>query len=138
MNKHLWHNMPEKEVFELLKANKKGLSQEEAQKRLEKHGLNELPREKRAPWFFILLNQFKSPLIYILLIAALVSFFLREYIDMWVILAAVFINTIVGFIQEYKAEKTLEDIKKRISFQSTVLRNGQEKKIDSSQVAIGD
>ncbi|MBD3359606.1 MAG: HAD-IC family P-type ATPase, partial [Candidatus Buchananbacteria bacterium] len=47
-------------------------------------------------------------------------------------------NTIVGFIQEYKAEKTLEDIKKRISFQSTVLRNGQEKKIDSSQVAIGD
>ncbi len=138
MNKHLWHNPPEKEVFELLKTDKKGLSQEEVQKRLEKHGLNELPREKRAPWFFILLDQFKSPLIYILLIAALISFFLKEYIDMWVILSAVFINTIVGFIQEYKAEKTLEDIKKRISFESTVLRNGQEKKIDSSQVAIGD
>jgi Ca2+-transporting ATPase len=130
--------MPEKEVFELLKANKKGLSQEEAQKRLEKHGLNELPREKRAPWFFILLNQFKSPLIYILLIATLVSFFLKEYIDMWVILAAVFINTIVGFIQEYKAEKTLENIKQRISFKSTVLRNGEEKQIDSKKVAIGD
>ncbi len=138
MNKFQWHNLPVKEVFDLLKTDKNGLSQKEAQNRLEKYGLNKLPEEKTAPWFFILLNQFKSPLIYILLIAALVSFFLQEYVDMWVILAAVFINTIVGFIQEYKAEKTLENIKKRVSFKSTVLRDGQEKNIDSSKIAVGD
>ncbi len=138
MNKFLWHNLPEKEIFELLKTNKDGLSQAEVQQRLKKYGFNKLPEGKKLSWFFVLLNQFKSPLIYILVLAALVSFFLEQYIDMGVILTAVFINTIVGFIQENKAEKTLAHLKKIISYKSKVLRDGEEFNIDSSQLVIGD
>ncbi len=138
MNKFLWHNLPEKEIFELLKSDKNGLSQKEARQRLKKYGFNKLPEKQKMSWFSVLLNQFKSPLIYILILAALVSFFLQQYIDMGVILAAVFINTIVGFIQENKAEETLAHLKKIVSYKSKVLRGGEEINIDSSQLVLGD
>lgn len=138
MNKMLWHNLPIDEVLELLKTDKKGLSKDEVERRLKKYGLNKLPVEKKLSWFFILLSQFKSPLIYILLIAALVSFFLKEYADLLVILAVVLINTIVGFIQENKAENTLAHLKKMISYKSKILRNGMEMYIDSSKISLGD
>jgi P-type Ca2+ transporter type 2C len=138
MNKFLWHNLSDKEVFELLKASKNGLTQKEVDERLKKYGPNKLPEEKRISWFFVLLNQFKSPLIYILLVAAFISFILHELVDMWVILAAVFINTIVGFIQEIKAEKALAALKKYISYKSKVLRDGVEMNINSTKLVIGD
>ncbi len=138
MNKFLWHNLSDKEVFELLKTNKNGLTSQEVAERLKKYGLNKLPEEKRLSWFFVLLNQFKSPLIYILLVAAFISYILHEPIDMWVILAAVFINTIVGFIQESKAEKSLAALKKYISFKSKILRDGVEMNINSTKIVVGD
>ncbi|MFC1598792.1 cation-translocating P-type ATPase [Patescibacteria group bacterium] len=138
MNKIAWHNLPIKEIFNLLKTSIKGLKKPEIEDRIKKYGLNKLPEEKRLSWVFVLLNQFKSPLIYILLVAALISFILHEYADTIVILAAVFINTIVGFIQENKAEKTLEQLKKIISFRSTVIRNGDKISIDSINLVVGD
>ncbi|HDQ23118.1 MAG TPA: HAD family hydrolase [Candidatus Uhrbacteria bacterium] len=138
MDKILWHNLPEKEAFELLKTSKKGLTQKIAEKRLRKYGPNKLPESKKAPWFFILFSQFKSPLIYILLIAAVVTFFLKEYVDMWVILAAVLINTLVGFVQENKAEKTLAYLHEIVKYKAKVFRDGKEIIIDPSELTIGD
>jgi len=138
MNKIPWHNLPVKEIFELLKTTENGLKKNEVEERLKKYGLNKLPEEKRHSWVFILLNQFKSPLIYILLVAAFISFILHEYADMIIISAAVFINTIVGFIQENKAEKTLESLKKIISFRSKVIRDGDKINIDSTKIVVGD
>ena len=106
--------------------------------RLKKGGLNVLPREKKFSQLKILASQFKSPLVYILLIAAAISFLLREFVDGGVILLAVFINTIVGFIQESKAEKALNKLGEMVEHQVLVLRDGTEKEIAAKFLVPGD
>ncbi|MEJ2670939.1 MAG: cation-transporting P-type ATPase [Deltaproteobacteria bacterium] len=82
-----------------------GLTATEAKERLQKFGLNKLAEAEKVSRLKILLHQFKNPLIYILLIAAVVTFFLQEYKETGVIGAVLLLNAIIGFIQEYKAEK---------------------------------
>ncbi|MFH1662177.1 MAG: HAD-IC family P-type ATPase [Candidatus Falkowbacteria bacterium] len=115
-----------------------GLSQKEAEKRIKKHGENKLTEKKSLGRLAILLNQFKSPLIYILLIAGFISILLRDNIDSLVIFGAVFINTIIGFLQENKANNALSRLKKMVEHKALVLRDGHEIEIDSSQITIGD
>ena len=124
-----WHNLSAKEILRVLKSAKAGLSTEEAGKRLKKYGKNKLPEKKKFSQLEIVLNQLKSPLVYILLIAALVTFMLEHFVDTGVILAAVIINTVVGFIQETKAERSLEKLKQMIEHKSRVMRDGIEKEI---------
>ena len=107
MNQEKWCNLGLKEVLHNLKSSKSGLSTDEAEKRLKKYGKNELPQKERFTNLDVAISQFKSPLVYILLIAALVSFSLKEFIDTGVILFAVVINAVVRFIQETKAERAL-------------------------------
>jgi len=121
-----------------LKTKKDGLSNEEAEARLKKFGPNELPREKALSALKIFLEQFKGPLILVLLIAALISLFIREFVDFGVILAAVFLNTIIGFFQEYKANRSLQNLKKMVEPVATVLREGKELTIPSHEVVPGD
>lgn len=127
-----------KEVLSELRSSFQGLSEEEAEKRLKKYGKNMLPKKKRFTYVNVAINQFKSPLVYILLIAAVISFFLKEVVDATVILFAVFLNTIVGFIQEIKAENGLSKLSEMVEHRSHVVRGGIEKEIGSEYIVPGD
>ncbi|MFZ2969687.1 MAG: cation-transporting P-type ATPase [Minisyncoccia bacterium] len=127
-----------KEVLHNLKTSQDGITEEEAEKRLSKFGKNTLPEKNKFTSLDIAIRQLKSPLVYILFIAALVSFALGEFIDTGVILFAVFLNTIVGFIQEIKAENSLAKLKEMIEHKCQVLRGGIEKEINSDNVVPGD
>lgn len=114
------------------------MSQKEAEKRIKKNGKNELPRGRVIGKFEVFLNQFKNPLIYILLVAGSISFVLRDYIDAGVIFCSVILNTVIGFFQEAKANDSLAKLKQLIRHSAVVLRDGQEQKIDSSNLVVGD
>lgn len=133
-----WHAKEIKEIFHQIKTTERGLTFEEAKKRLTKFGPNKLPEEKRLMQVQIFFNQFKSPLVYVLLIAALMTLLLREFIDTGVILAAVFLNTLVGFFQESKAERTIERLKLMLEYKAKVLRNGYEHEIKVEEIVLGD
>lgn len=125
-------------VFEELGVSEKGLSSEEAEKRLEKYGENKLEDKEKASVLRLFLSQFKSILIFILIAAALVSALLGESIDAIVILFTVFLAGILSFVQEYRAEKAIELLKSLTSLDAVVIRNGVEKTIPSLKLVPGD
>jgi P-type Ca2+ transporter type 2C len=126
------------EVMKLLKTSKNGLSTSQADQRLHKYGLNELEvGEGPSPWK-ILLSQFKSPLVWILIVALVISWFLGEAVDVIVIGIIIVVNAVLGFSQEYRAEKAIDALRKMASPQSKVIRNGKDKKIDSKYLVPGD
>ncbi len=127
-----------KEILHNLKTAHNGIAEDEAEKRLSKYGKNVLPEKKRFTSLDVAIRQLKSPLVYILLVAAFISFSLGELVDTGVILFAVFLNTIVGFIQEVKAENSLEKLKEMIEHRSRVIRDGIEKEINSANIVPGD
>lgn len=116
----------------------KGLSDREAEKLLLKHGENLLSSEKRDSAAKIFASQFKDLLTLILLGAAAVSVFMGEFIDAFTIMAIVFINALIGFFQEFKTERTLENLKKLASPRATVFRNGVKTEIPASKIVPGD
>lgn len=126
------------EAILALESQNEGLSEEEAQKRLAKYGKNVFENKKRDKAIKIFLKQFLSPLIFILLGAGALTGILKEWVDMSVILFAVFINVILGFYHEYNAENTLEKLTTYIKDRVRVLRDGKEEEIDSSLVVPGD
>ncbi|MDI6883170.1 MAG: HAD-IC family P-type ATPase [Patescibacteria group bacterium] len=135
----LWHNLETKEVAKLQRTNlNEGLSEKEIKSRQKKFGQNKLPEEKPLPRVKIFLSQFKSPLIYILMIAGTITLFLEDYPDAIVIFAAVFLNIIIGFFQENKASQTLRALKKVVKQESEVLREGNLKVVDSTELVPGD
>ena len=133
-----WHALEIRKILAYLKTADSGLSRAEAKRRLAKHGPNKLPEEKRLTRLKIFLDQFKSPLIYILLIAAAITLFLRDFIDMGVILATVFLNTVIGFFEENKAERAIERLKLVLEYKTKVLRDGREYKINAEELVSGD
>ncbi|MBU0546930.1 HAD-IC family P-type ATPase [Patescibacteria group bacterium] len=139
MSEIFWHNLKIEEVVKALRSNiKDGLSIEEVKIRQKELGLNKLPEDKTLPSLKIFLEQFRSPLIYILVIAGITTLILREYTDTIVIFGAVFFNTIVGFIQENKSSKTLRALKKVVKYESEVLRDGNLKIINSEELVVSD
>jgi Ca2+-transporting ATPase len=134
-----WHNLSTKEVVKILGSNvNSGLRQNEVLERQVEYGQNLLPKGKSIPRLRIFLEQFQSPLIYILLFAGIVVFFLRDYTDMIVIFGAVLLNTIIGYFQENKASESLSELKRIIKHKATVVRQGNIKIIDSSDLVLGD
>ncbi len=126
-------------VVEILKMKKiKGLNDKQAAAKLKKYGLNEIDRQKKIVWLSLLIDQFKSPLIYVLIFAGLISLIIGEITDSLVIFLAVLVNSALGFFQEYKAEKALEALKSKVTPQATVIRNGHQKEIDALQLVPGD
>lgn len=116
----------------------KGLTQSEADILKSQFGLNKLPEKPPESAFHLLLSQLKSPLVYILLIASCVTFFLKEYSDTILILVSVVINTILGFVQEQRAGKSLEALKKLLYTETLVIRDGVRKKIALEELVPGD
>ncbi|MDP2812494.1 MAG: cation-translocating P-type ATPase, partial [bacterium] len=137
-NQEVWHNLAIAQVFKKLASSKNGLTAHEAKKRLEKHGLNILASARKFSALSLLLSQFKSSLVYVLVIAGFISLFFGEFVDAYVIFAAVFLNVIVGFIQENKANKSLEKLNSIVRKESLVLRDGLEQKIESKFLVPGD
>jgi len=133
-----YYNLSIEEVYKSLKTPEGGLSDNNVQKRLEQYGFNKLPAEKPFSLWLLFLRQFQSTLIYILLIAAVISFFLHDYVNMWVILAAVGLNVIVGFIQEFRAQRALEKLRKVVTRYATVKRDGHEVQIETDSLVPGD
>lgn len=136
--KTLWYNYSAEDCLSKLQSNKTGITEEEARKRQQEYGLNELPTGKRFSGLKIFLNQFNNSMIFILLIAAGLSLFLGEMLDLMVILGAIFINVIVGYIQEAKAEKALAKLKKIVVQKSKIIRDGQVRIIESIELVPGD
>jgi len=133
-----YHALDEENCLKVLKATKKGLSNAEAEHRQQVYGLNELKTEHTVSPIKIFLEQFSSPLIWILLFALVVSIFLQEVTDAIVIAVIVILNAVLGFMQEYRAEKAIEALKKMASPKAKVLRNGKEIKIESKYLVPGD
>lgn len=115
-----------------------GLSREEAERRLGVFGPNIIEKPRQSPTLSILLNQFKSPLILILIFAAAATLFISHYRDAVFILSAVIVNAALGFYQEYKAEKALSELKTYLKQRARVIRDGAEFEIDAANLVLGD
>ncbi len=133
-----WKKLSADETLKTLNSSINGLTSSEAQKRLLEHGNNELVEEKKAGPIQIFLGQFMDILIVILIIAAIAAYYVGDTLDAIVILIVVLINAIVGFIQEYRAEKAMEKLKGMISSEAVVIRDGQEQKVPAGDLTLGD
>ncbi len=135
----MWFTKSGTDVIEALSTNPEtGLSSTEAKNRLETYGANEFSEHKKPSMFMLFLEQIKSPLIYILIVAAGISIIVGEYSDSIIIVIVILLNATIGVIQEAKAEKALEELKKMTTPKAIVKRDGIIKEIPSEQVVPGD
>ncbi|MDO9289497.1 MAG: cation-translocating P-type ATPase [Thermodesulfovibrionales bacterium] len=133
-----WHQKTVEDVIEELNSSLKGISSEEARKRILEYGLNELKVKKKKTPFMMFLDQFKDFMILVLIAAALISGFIGEVTDTIAIIVIIILNAVVGFIQEYRAEKAMAALKKMAAPSATVMRNGMPEIISASQLVPGD
>ena len=133
-----WHSLAIRNVISKLGSDLSGLREEEARSRLGQFGYNELEREKKPSSVAVFLRQFKNVLVIILLAAALISFTLGETVDAAVILGIVFAVSLLGFFQEYRAERALEALKRMAALTATVIRGGVESEIPARELVPGD
>jgi len=136
--KNIWHTLSISKTLKQLETSKKGLEEKEVNDRVDKYGFNILATTKKFSSFQVLFNQFKSALVYILVIAGFISLAFGEYIDASVIFAAVLLNVVVGFVQEYKANESLEKLNKVIKQKTLVIRDGKEFEIEAKYLVPGD
>lgn len=133
-----WHTMDVKDVMKNLETSEKGLDHEEADLRLKEYGLNRFSTKKRRTNLIIFLEQFKSFLVLLLIIATIISIFLRMYLNAAAIGLIIILNALLGFYQEYKAEKAIEELKKLIVSKVTVIREGEHHEVSTDKIVPGD
>ena len=133
-----WHDLESREALEALGVGDHGLTSEEASERLERLGPNRLPPPERDGPIKRLLLQFHNILIYILILAGIVTALLGHWLDSAVIFGVVLINAVIGFIQEGKAEKALDAIRGMLSPKAVVVRDGERMTVDAEEVVPGD
>ena len=127
-----------KDVLAKLETSQNGLTEKEAGKRAKQFGKNEIKGDGRVKKILIFFRQFKSPLIFILIIAGTVTLILQDWMDADVIFLAIAVNASLGFYQENKAEESLTHLKTYLKERTRVLRNGQEYEIDVAELVPGD
>ncbi len=133
-----WHSLSTRETLEKLHSRDKGLTEAEAAQRLAEVGPNELKATERVPWWKILLAQFKNVLILILLGATVLSVAMGHGLESLVITVIVLFAVLLGFVQEYRAERAIESLKRLAAPNASVLRDGEEKKVPAREVVPGD
>ncbi|TXT23360.1 MAG: ATPase P [Gallionellaceae bacterium] len=133
-----WHTLDPQQALAALGATPAGITQTEAERRLASGGPNRLRPPAHQSAVARLLSQFRNMLIYVLLASALVAAFLQHWVDTGVIVGVVVINAIIGFIQEGKAEKALDAIRRMLSLDATVLRDGKRKLVPAEELVPGD
>ena len=133
-----WHQLKTEETLEKLHTKKEGLSSTDAEAKLQEFGPNELQEGKKKSIAKMLLAQFKDVMILILLAAALISGVIGELSDTIVIIIIVVLNAIIGFFQEYRAEKAMQALKQMSVTQARVLRNGKSAWLPATELVPGD
>lgn len=134
-----WHSIQVNEAIVLLaSSSQNGLSTDEVLSRQKKYGLNELPKKKASSFLIIFFRQFKSPLIYLLLVAAGIAVGVGHHVDAQVILSVLMINALIGSFQERRAQISMEALKKMTHTIVRVLRDHQEELVDSKELVPGD
>ncbi|HVP21020.1 MAG TPA: magnesium-translocating P-type ATPase, partial [Anaerolineaceae bacterium] len=131
-------NLPPETLFELLHTSPQGLTSAEANERLKRFGRNEITSKERVTPFQLFLDQFKSPLILILVFAAIISMITGDLTDAIIVLAILFLSAVMGFIQEYRANNAMEKLRGRVAHKANVLRDGTSQKILTAEVVPGD
>ena len=133
-----YHALTTGEVLALFSTSKQGLSEEKAKARLQEFGLNELQKEKRSNAFFLFVGQFRNALSILLIFAGVLSLFTSDKLEAIAIFSILFINSTLGFIQEYRAEKAMEALEKISAPSARVLRDGKQRKIPARDLVPGD
>ncbi|MEM3399239.1 MAG: magnesium-translocating P-type ATPase [Candidatus Micrarchaeia archaeon] len=129
---------PIENLYSRLSTSPSGLSSKEARARLKVYGQNAIPEKDRRTAFDVLLSQFASPLLLILIIASVVSAFVGEIFDTLIILVVISVSVVLGFVQEYKSERVLSELKRYFSHRAVVLRDGEKMQIDVRELVPGD
>tara|TARA_Y100000310_G_scaffold345782_1_gene469832 strand:- start:25879 stop:28518 length:2640 start_codon:yes stop_codon:yes gene_type:complete len=133
-----YYTLSADKVLDELKTSINGLSEEDASRRLNHYGSNQLKESKKISPVKIFFSQFNNFLIWILLIAVVISAILGDVVEGVVISVIIIMNAVIGFIQEFKTEKAIESLKKLSGLKTDVLRNGERKQIDAKQIVPGD
>ncbi|MES2429576.1 MAG: cation-translocating P-type ATPase [Bacteroidota bacterium] len=133
-----WHTITTEETLIQTASKAEGLTDAQAKQKLQEHGKNELQAKKQVSALIILLRQFFNVMILVLVGAAIISALVSDITDTIIIVVIIILNAIIGFIQEYRAEKTMEALQKSTALSSTVLRNNSETVIPSAEVVPGD
>jgi len=133
-----WHQLDLKEVLEKLQSSGKGLASDEAHQRLERFGPNELIEKGRKSLWMMFLDQFKDFMILVLIAAAVVAGVIGEPSDTIAIAVIVMLNAVLGFVQEYRAEKAMAALKKLAAPSATVIRDGRPEAITAQRLVPGD
>lgn len=137
-NQKEFYQTPIENLFKQFNSSEKGLSSSESQNLLKQNGKNIITKKRTLKPLKILISQFNSFLVYILLVAAIISFLISHFIDGIVISAIVLLNAFIGFFQQYKAEKSISDLKKLLVQKSKVIRDGKLSEILSENIVPGD
>jgi magnesium-transporting ATPase (P-type) len=133
-----WHSLSEDRAYSLLASSRYGLTAEEVGTRIQVFGSNTLPSGQPVALWEVVIRQFKSPLIYILMIAALISFVIGEFTDGAFILAVITVNAIIGTLQEWKAEKSAQSLQALLRIMAHVRRDRQGTTVDAGEIVPGD
>ncbi len=134
----MFHTKTVQATLEDINTTPKGLTTQEVQIRQKHFGKNILPQGRQATLLQIFLQQFTNPIIYVLIIAAVVSVAIKEFSDAGFIVAVLLINAVIGTYQEYQANKSAQALKKMIKTYVYVLRDGKKREIPSEDVTVGD
>ena len=132
------YQIPLKDVLSQFSTLETGLSSPDTVKRIRRYGYNTLPQKKKESLFILFLKQFNSPLIYVLILAMMISFSFNHFVDGYIILAVLLINATIGFVQERKAEKAIDALKKFVVSYAKVYRDGILIKLPAQQLVPGD
>ena len=134
-----WHSIPAKEAVKILNSNTElELQQKEVEMRKNEYGQNSLPEDKPLSPLVLFLRQFKSPLVFVFVIAGWVTLWLQEYTDSTVIFGAVLLDTAIGYFQENKATKALSGLKNILKQKALVVREGNEREVLKEDLVPGD
>jgi Ca2+-transporting ATPase len=133
-----WHALSAKEAIEKLSSSEQGLNKEQTEERLKQYGENKLIKTRKFNALKIFINQFKSFFIIILVLAAILSIIMKSFLDSIVIFSILLVNAGLGFFQEYKAEKAIEDLKKMMIPGAKVFRGGRIIQVSSEKIVPGD
>ncbi len=134
----IWHAKSVKDVFDDLDSGAEGISRDEAEKRLERYGLNEIEEDKGSHPAIIFLKQFKSGLVYVLIAAGVISAAFGKIIDVYVIGAVLLLNAVMGFVQEYKADRAIKALRQMVIPTAKVYREGELLQVSAKNLVPGD
>jgi len=136
--KEQWHSLSSTEVLSALNSSRPGLTENQAAELLRQFGPNDLKVKKKTPPVVVFFKQFLSPLIYVLIVAAVISIIAEHYIDAWVILGVLIANATIGYMQETRAEKAMEALLQMAAPRAKVRRDGTVRQIPASKLVPGD